>query len=404
MRTITVIAKFLVLFHLSAQQDVAVLRAHVEALSSPKMEGRRAGTEGEMLAAQYIKSQFQSIGLTPLTPRYYQSFSIPSAQDSLDTQKNSLTAKNVIGYIDNDKEKTIVIGAHYDHLGTGFHVASREGETAGKIHYGADDNASGVALMLSLANYFEQNDIQESTNFVFIAFSAEEIGLIGSKYWCANSGFDMKSIKAMINLDMVGRLDPATKELFVFGTGTSNRWNDLLDQHNSRFALVKDSSGIGPSDHASFYLENIPAVHFFTGQHEDYHTSTDTYEKINYYGMLELHQYLIHVIDDISQEEDMTFLPTKNKMQTKRTKLKVTLGIMPSYGYHGPGLKVDAVIDGKPAALSGMQDGDIILTMNGQDIADIYTYMEVLSERTPGEQMEVIVKRNDKKVLLTINL
>lgn len=368
------------------------------------MEGRRAGTEGERLAADYIKSQFQSIGLTPLTPRYYQSFSIPSTRDSLDSQKNSLTAKNVIGFIDNDKEQTIVIGAHYDHLGRGFHTSSREAHPEDQIHYGADDNASGVALMLNLADYFDNNKVVELTNFVFIAFSAEEIGLIGSKFWCENSGFDLKSIKAMINLDMVGRLDPSTKELFIFGIGTSNRWDEVLEEHNTKFKLIKDSSGVGPSDHASFYLENIPAVHLFTGQHKDYHTSTDTYEKINYHGMLELHQYLIDVIDDISQEEDMTFLPTKNKMQTKRTKLKVTLGIMPSYGYPGPGLKVDAVIDGKPAALSGMHDEDIILSMNGQDIADIYTYMEVLGKLSPGEQMEVIVERNDTKVLLKINL
>ncbi|MDG0973966.1 MAG: M28 family peptidase [Crocinitomicaceae bacterium] len=404
MKSVLFLCFFFQLVNSFGQQSYEAMEQHVFQLSSPEMGGRRAGTEGEKLAADYIKSQFQSIGLTPLTPRYYQSFSIPSAQDSLDTQKNSLTAKNVIGFIDNDKEETIVIGAHYDHLGRGFHTSSREADPTDKIHYGADDNASGVALMLNLADYFENNEVVELTNFVFIAFSAEEIGLIGSKFWCENSGFDLKSIKAMINLDMVGRLDPSTKELFVFGTGTSNHWNDVLDQHNTRFELVKDSSGIGPSDHASFYLENIPAVHFFTGQHEDYHTSTDTQEKINYEGMLEIHQYLTLVIDDIAQEGDMKFLPTTNKMQSKRTKLKVTLGVMPSYGYPGPGLKVDAVIDGKPAALSGMQDGDIILTMNGQDIADIYTYMEVLGKLSPGEQMEVIVKRNDTKVLLNINL
>lgn len=231
------------------------------------MEGRRAGTEGERLAADYIKSQFQSIGLTPLTPRYYQSFSTPLTQDSLDSQKNSLTAKNVIGFIDNDKEQTIVIGAHYDHLGRGFHALSREAHPEDQIHYGADDNASGLALMLNLADYFENNEVVELTNFVFIAFSAEEIGLIGSKFWCENSGFDLKSIKAMINLDMVGRLDPSTKELFVFGIGTSNRWDEVLEEHNTKFKLIKDSSGVGPSDHASFYLENIPAVHLFTGQH-----------------------------------------------------------------------------------------------------------------------------------------
>lgn len=398
------IVLFFVSIQLLSQEVIAAMKVHVETLSSSKMEGRRAGTEGEFLAAKYIKGQFQSIGLTPLTPRYYQSFSIPAAQDSLDTLYNSLTAKNVIGFIDNDKEQTIVIGAHYDHLGSGFHSSSRETDTEGKIHFGADDNASGVALMLSLADYFEHNEVVESTNFIFIAFSAEEIGLIGSKYWCANSGFDMKSIKAMINLDMVGRLDASTKELFVFGIGTSNRWADLLDENNTMFELVKDSSGVGPSDHASFYLENIPALHIFTGQHEDYHTSTDTHEKINYEGMVEIHQFLTHVILDIAEVEEMIFQPTKNKMPSKRTKLKVTLGVMPSYGYQGPGLKVDTVIEGKPAALSGMHDGDVITVMNGEAIEDIYSYMEVLSELSPGDLLEVTVTRMNKNVLLTINL
>jgi hypothetical protein len=404
MKSFLILGFFFQLLYSFGQQSYEAMEKHVVQLSSPEMEGRRAGTEGEILAAKYIKEQFQSIGLTPLTPRYYQSFSITAAQDSLDTQYNSLEAKNVIGFIDNDKEQTIVIGAHYDHLGRGFHTSSREADPAGKIHYGADDNASGVALMLNLADYFENNEVVELTNFVFIAFSAEEIGLIGSKYWCTNSGFDMKTIKAMINLDMVGRLDPSTKELFVFGIGTSNRWTEVLDEHNTRFELVKDSSGVGPSDHASFYFENIPVVHFFTGQHEDYHRSTDTKEKINYEGMLEIHDYLIHVIDDISQEGEMTFLPTKNKMQSKRTKLKVTLGIMPSYGYPGPGLKVDAVIEGKPAALSGMLDEDILLVMNGREVEDIYTYMEILGELSPGDQIEVTVNRNNKNKVLTINL
>jgi Zn-dependent M28 family amino/carboxypeptidase len=403
MRVITIIATFFV-FHFSAQQDIAALKAHIEVLSSHEMQGRRAGTEGEKLAAKYIKSQFQSIGLTPLTPRYYQSFSLPMTEDSLDTQYNLLEARNVIGFIDNDAEKTIVIGAHYDHLGIGFHAASREADPSDKIHYGADDNASGVALMLSLANYFEHNDIQESTNFVFIAFSAEEIGLIGSKYWCENAGFDMKSIKAMINLDMVGRLDAVTKELFVFGIGTAERWNNVLEENNTLFNLVKDSSGIGPSDHASFYLEEIPAIHFFTGQHLDYHTSADTHEKINYSGMLEIHDFLTRITLAVSEEVEMPFLATRNKITTKRTKLKVTLGIMPSYGFNGPGLKVDAVIDEKPAALSGMNDGDIITVMNGQPIEDIYTYMEVLGQLSPGDQLEVTVERNNKIILLTINL
>lgn len=404
MQLIFSIVLFFVSIQLLSQEVIDAMKVHVETLSSSKMEGRRAGTEGEILAAKYIKSQFQSIGLTPLTPRYYQSFSIPAAQDSLDIQYNSLEAKNVIGFIDNDKVETIVIGAHYDHLGQGFHQSSRESSPDGKIHYGADDNASGVALMLSLADYFEHNDMVETTNFIFIAFSAEEIGLIGSKYWCANSGFDMKSIKAMINLDMVGRLDSSAKELFVFGIGTSNRWADLLDENNTMFELVKDSSGVGPSDHASFYLENIPALHIFTGQHKDYHTSTDTHEKINYEGMVEIHQFLTHVILDIAEAEEMIFQPTKNKMPSKRTKLKVTLGVMPSYGYQGPGLKVDAVIEGKPAALSGMHDGDVITVMNGEAIEDIYAYMEVLSKLSPGDLLEVTVKRMNENVLLTINL
>ncbi|MDF0679171.1 MAG: M20/M25/M40 family metallo-hydrolase, partial [Nitrosomonas sp.] len=209
------------------------------------------------------------------------------------------TGHNIIGYIDNEASYTVIIGAHYDHLGLGENGNSLDANPQGKIHNGADDNASGTAGLIELARYFQKNKKKEKYNFLFISFSGEELGLFGSKYFTEHPTIDLQKVNYMINLDMVGRLDPATKALAVSGTGTSNVWETELKKITTELKIKTDSAGIGPSDHSSFYLKNIPVLHFFTGAHSDYHKPSDDWQKINYSGEKRVLELIIKLIEDL---------------------------------------------------------------------------------------------------------
>lgn len=378
------------------------LKSHIRELSGDTYEGRGSGSAGEQKANDYIEKQFQKLKVLPKGDQGFdQSFPFRAGVHG---EGAAGTAQNVVGFIDNGAVNTVIIGAHYDHLGLGNDGSSLDANPKNKVHNGADDNASGVAGVLELARYYQQNGKKESYNFLFICFSGEELGLYGSKYFTEHPSVDLASVTCMINLDMIGRLNPDTKALFVSGTGTSPGWEPLLKKvSNDQLNIKTDSSGTGPSDHTSFYLKNIPVLHFFTGSHVDYHKPSDDWEKINYEGEAEVLKLITRVIDDLEGQPKLAFLTTKSKNQmSSRSSFKVTLGIMPSYTSDKEGLLVDGVTEGKPAQLAGIQTGDIIVQMGEMEIKDIYKYMEALGKFEKGQTVPVKLKR--KGELVTVNV
>ena len=332
---------------------------------------------------------------------------------SIDLVKQTVTTQNVAGILYGSdpmlKEEIIVIGAHYDHLGFGgAHSGSRRPDTL-VIHNGADDNASGVAAILEIIEKLKAEQTKLKRSILFLSFGAEEMGLLGSKYFVNNPLVDLGKIKLMFNLDMVGRLDSTTKAITVGGTGTAVGLSDLVQ----RFAEGEDlnvklsSEGYGPSDHTSFYVENIPVLFFFTGVHEDYHTPEDDVEKINLSGEILVAEF-VHdlIIEAANVPESLVYQEAGPKEQPSgRRRFKVTLGIMPDYSYEeGEGLRVDGVINNKPAKRAGMEKGDVIVAMDGKPVKNIYDYMYRLEECKQGQRINVDVLRNGKNITLVVDL
>ncbi|MDH4057789.1 MAG: M20/M25/M40 family metallo-hydrolase, partial [Cyclobacteriaceae bacterium] len=330
--TLTILFLSGVFMSIQAQEfDEARIRKHIKILSSDSLQGRGTGTEGEKMAASYIQQEFKNLKLKPVgsSNSMLQSFTYKGGAHG---EGEAGTANNIVAYLDNKAPTTIIIGAHYDHLGIGEQGSSLDANPQGKIHNGADDNASGVAGVIELARYFSSNKKKEKNNFLFMCFSGEELGLFGSKYFTENPTINLAQANYMINMDMIGRLDPQTKILLVHGTGTSPVWEPLLNKLTNENVVIKtDSSGVGPSDHTSFYLKNIPVLHFFTGSHSDYHKPTDDWEKINYKGEGDVLNIIARVIDGLNDSDKLEFLTTKTKPMTSRSAFKVTMGIMPSY-------------------------------------------------------------------------
>jgi hypothetical protein len=296
----------------------------------------------------------------------------------------------------------VILGAHFDHLGMG-EQSSMAPDLAGKaIHHGADDNASGTAGLLELAAYFAGRP-KARRGILFLAFSGEELGLIGSNYYVNNPLLPLDQAAAMINMDMIGRLDPQTKTVLVHGTGTSPVWEPLLKNlENENLKIKTDSSGVGPSDHTSFYLKNIPVLHFFTGSHSDYHKPSDDWEKVNYKGEVYVLNLISQIITSLDTEPKLAFLTTKTKQTGARSAFKVTLGVMPSYSFEGDGLKVDGVTEGKPAQKAGIKSGDVILQMGDLVIKDIQKYMEALGKFEKGQTIPVKLKRGEEILTLQV--
>ncbi len=392
----------LILVSSTAQISPSNLRRHIRVLANDSLLGRGTGTAGERMAAAYIENQFKQISLKPRGDgkTYFQSFPFKSGVHG--TGKTG-QARNVIGFIDNKAENTVVIGAHYDHLGLGNDGGSLDANPQDKIHNGADDNASGTAGVIELARYFQDNNIREGNNFLFICFSGEELGLFGSKYFTEHPTVDSTKINYMINMDMIGRLDPATRSVAVSGTGTSPVWEGLLKRlSGDKLSIKTDSAGLGPSDHSSFYLKKIPALHFFTGSHSDYHKPTDDADKIDAAGEAEVLNLIIRLIDQLDSQPRLTFLTTKNKSTGPSRSFKVTMGIMPSYTSTAEGLQVDGVSDGKPAQKAGVKTGDVIIQMGDLAIKDIQGYMDALDKFEKGQTIPVKVRRGSEVVSLSV--
>lgn len=402
MKQISLLVFFLTL--LACQEKPYVpenkIQEDVHYLADDKLEGRGTGTEGEKLAAEYISKRFKLLGLQGKgTDGYYQDFTFtpktdPHAEVKFEEGDNAITGRNILGFLDNKAAQTIIIGAHYDHLGYGDQGGSLYRGEERQIHNGADDNASGVAMMLNLAAKLKETNT--NNNYLFMAFSGEEMGLLGSNYFVKNTTLPVESINYMINMDMVGRLK-ADSTLAVYGTGTSPIFKQTITANNETFKIVEHESGVGPSDHTSFYLNDIPVLHFFTGQHDDYHRPTDDADKINYEGMNVISDYIFAIITDLNDNGELAFRKTKTE-ETDTPKFKVTLGVVPDYMFTETGMRIDGVSEDRPAQKAGLQKGDIVIQLGEHVVEDMMSYMKALSKFEKGNTTTVKVKRGDEVV------
>jgi aminopeptidase YwaD len=327
-----------------------------------------------------------------------------------DVIQRTATTRNVAAILrGNDpalKNEYIVVGAHYDHLGMGGPGSGSRALDTIAVHYGADDNASGVAAVIEIA--FKSAELKNNRrSLIFAAFGAEEMGLIGSTSFTANPPVDLTKVVAMFNFDMVGRLDPDTRSLSIGGSQTSMETEEILNRLGNGFTLSLSPEGSGPSDHAAFYMQNIPVFFVSTGAHPDYHTPDDVAEKINYEGTSDIVEYIWNVTSEVSNRDNaLTFQESGSKMRRSRGgRLKVTLGVMPDFaGQEKSGLRIDAVTKGKPASQAGMQKGDIITAINGNPVGNIYDYMNRLNTLEEGQTISIDLMRDGKPQVLIVQL
>ncbi len=319
--------------------------------------------------------------------------------------------RNIIGLIEGAdttlKSQYIVVGAHYDHLGWGGIASSREPDVHA-IHYGADDNASGTSGLLEIADKLAHANLRRSV--ILIAFGAEEIGTIGSKYFTTHPTIAKDKIVAMVNLDMVGRLKD-TKEITVSGVGTSKEGelllNEILNVKERDLVLGVEYNGFGPSDHANFYVEDIPVFFFNTGAHDDYHTSRDVVDKINFDGLLRVTEYAYDLsLNLINADSTLIFQEAGPRGRAKNTrKGKVKLGIMPNFGKsEEDGLRVDGVTKDSAADRGGMEKGDVIVGIAGKEVHNIYEYMARMTKVRPGQTINVDIMRSGEKKVLIVQI
>ncbi|MBL7717900.1 MAG: M20/M25/M40 family metallo-hydrolase [Flavipsychrobacter sp.] len=366
---------------------------------APEFNGKSDIEQSEIPAAFISYKAYQQYVMSVITDST--TITLP-LELNLAVKRTDRFGNNIAAYIDNDTTYTVVLGAHYDHLGYGEDGNSLHANhaTDRAIHNGADDNASGTAAILALADMIKKNGLK-GYNYMFVNFSGEELGLYGSKAFVKDLGIDSSRVAYMINLDMVGRLNDSTHALTVGGVGTSPDWAAFLATENKNFKIVTDSAGVGPSDHTSFYNANIPVLFFFTGTHSDYHKPSDDADKINYPGEIQIINYVYSLIGMMDGKPKPAFTATKAPAVGK-TRFKVTLGIMPDYTYQEGGVKADGVTDGKPAALAGVKAGDIIIQLGEHKIQGMQSYMQALGKFQPGEKSTVTVKRGGEELVLPI--
>jgi hypothetical protein len=328
------------------------------------------------------------------------------------SEKNRI-GYNVIGYIDNKAATTVILGAHLDHLGYGEDGNSRHTSHEAVIHNGADDNASGTAALIELGRQLK-NSSARNNNYLLIAFSGEELGLYGSKYFTEHPTIDLKTVNYMINMDMVGRLSDSSKVLTIGGYGTSPVWSTVIskdyfgpgDHSNKKTAplltIKIDSSGTGPSDHTSFYRKDIPVLFYFTGLHTDYHKPTDDADKINYAGERLIIDHIRYVVESTDKQSKLAFLKTREAQTTTTARFNVTMGVMPDYTFTGTGLRADGVSEGKPAQKAGLRAGDIILQIGEYKVSSMESYMQTLTKFKKGDKVKVKYKRGNEELETTV--
>jgi hypothetical protein len=337
------------------------------------------------------------------------SFLIASARATVITKINQerRVSANIIGKLAGSdpklKEQAVIIGAHYDHWGrSGEGVLDPENE--GQIHNGADDNASGTAGVLEVAQYFAAQKKRPRRSLIFMAFSGEELGVLGSSYYTNHPTFPLANTVAMINMDMIGRMKDST--LVIEGIGTAPQWQPLIERLSPpyKFKLSLKKDGRGPSDHTSFYEKNLPVLFFFTNLHDDYHRVTDDAEKINVKDQARILQLVAQVAEEIANQDSVLHFTKAESEQPAMRGFRVSVGTIPDYAAEVAGMKISGVRQGSPAEKAGLQGGDIIIKFGKFDIKNIYDYTYALGEFSPGQEVPVTVKRGDQILTLAVKL
>ena len=337
-----------------------------------------------------------------------QSFVLPQwkAKGEISVKQIRTEIKNVIGVLEGKgphSDETIVIGAHYDHVGYGGEGSLAPGST--DVHNGADDNASGTVALIELARRLAARKTPLPRRLVFIAFTGEERGLIGSAHYVKNPIFDIKNTVAMLNMDMVGRL---TKDkLTVFGTGTAPRWKKLVEETGKVYDLKLSlkPEGFGPSDHSSFYGKQIPVLHLFTGTHTDYHRPSDDWDKINIPGMQRIVGFLEEItIATAKNPNRPQYVKIERPAATMRSGNRPYFGSIPDFGGEGPGYHISGASPGSPADKAGLKAGDTIIKMGKTKIGGLDDFDLALRMFSPGESVDITVLRDSKRVKLTVKL
>lgn len=381
--------------------------SHVQYLASEELQGRGLGSVGLDKAAEYIAAELKKAGLMPGGDKnsYFQSW-----QETGGEKDENMTLRNVIGVIPGKKPEfegqSVVVGAHYDHLGLGWPDVRKGNE--GKIHYGADDNASGISVMLELANLFGQ-DAPPDRTIIFIAFSGEESGLRGSKYYVKNTkNYPVNKIIGFLNLDTVGRL--GKNKILVINSSSASEWKHIAMGigfvTGIGYELV--SEDLDASDQVSFIEAGVPAIQIFSGPHRDYHRPTDQVEKIDAAGMVKIATFSREAITYLAEREDpMTFAGGKKSEKKPGSKpggRKVGSGVMPDFAFQGEGVKAADVAADSPAAKAGMQKGDVIIKLGDQTIGNLKDYSNALKTYKPGDTTTIVYKRGEKELTSEITL
>lgn len=318
--------------------------------------------------------------------------------------------ENVVGILPgsdpNLKDQTIVIGAHYDHLGFG-HFGTVDSTSEGKIHHGADDNASGTSVLLRVAEQLAGSTPKPNRTVIFAAFSGEELGLLGSRHYVNHPARPLESTRAMLNLDMVGRL--RENRLTVFGSRSAKELSTIVTEEAHSLGLdLTESDSIGRSDHMSFYNKKIPALHFFTGSHPDYHRPSDTWDKVNAGGMAKVSDLVLATAKRLANlKEPLNFVslpsrpPTNESESSRGYGAGAYLGTIPDFGDNVEGVRLAGVTDGSPAALAGLKEGDVIVQFAGSKVKSLEDLAALLGSKKPGDQVEIVVVRMTKPLTIT---
>jgi len=385
--------------------DSAAIVADISYLASPALAGRLIGTPGNDRAAAYIAERYQALGLRPLAAGYRQPFvAHPLVREG---PPPSIPTQNVFALIPGSdaglQGEYVVIGAHFDHLGTSTDGAL-DPEAHG-VRRGADDNASGTAAVLALASHFARRPARRS--IIVANFSGEEQGLLGSSYFVDHMPVPIDSVDAMLNFDMVGRL--RNDKLLVFGVATAIEWPAIVDAANTqpKLTIAAQGDGFGPSDHSSFYAKNVPVLHFFTDQHEDYHKISDVPERINAGGEARIVALAERIARDVADRPArLSFVRAAvSQAASNRTGSGVYLGSIPDMaGGDVPGLRLTGVTAGSPADVGGLKAGDVIVELDGKPIKDLYSYSDALYAHKPGDEVTIVLVRDGQRLTRRVTL
>jgi hypothetical protein len=382
-------------------------------LSDDRLGGRMTGSAGADTAAAYLAARFEAVGLQPAAGGWFQSFTVakeaPVAQHA---HVGGLRAKNVIGLLPGRdpvlRNETIIVGAHYDHLGLGG-FGSLDADSTGQVHNGADDNASGAAMLIRIAERLARDP--PARTVLFLAFSGEELGLLGSAHYVKNPVYPLSTTMAMVNLDMVGRL--RNKRLIVYGTGTAREFPALLDSLNwhAGFDLKSQGDGYGPSDQSSFYAAGRPVLHIFTDLHEDYHRTTDDWEKINLDGFQQVSDFTLGLVTALANRPGkLTPMEVKPPPHATGGAPAVTpgygayLGTIPDMTDNPGGVRLVGVRAGSPAEKAGLRGDDIITRIGTMDVPDLQAMTDALRSHKPGDTVEIVIRRGSEVTTLKATL